>query len=198
VTSVEFSRDGKRILTASNDHTARVWNAAWNTTDLVEVISRLFQTDVQRLVDEAKAHIPRCLTLRQRAESSLDLEVPDWCYDMAKWPYQPRRLGLVGKDVTDENADRSQNKEKSGVVVSRVIAGLPAELAGLKVDDIVLDIGGQPASAEALRELENTPDSAPKTFTVLHNGQKVSMTILPRLAVPEPRPARKNPARDRS
>jgi WD40 repeat protein len=51
-----FSPDGKRIVTASQDGTARVWNIL---------------PDTQALVSAAKAIAPRCLTPAQRARTRL-------------------------------------------------------------------------------------------------------------------------------
>ena len=72
VYSAAFSPDGKRIVTASQDKTARVWD--------------LFP-DTQALVSAAKAAVPRCLTQEQRKSFFLPPEPPAWCIEMAKWPY---------------------------------------------------------------------------------------------------------------
>jgi len=53
VGSAAFSPDGKRIVTASWDHTALLWEVFANT---------------QELVSHAKAAIPRCLTPTQRKD----------------------------------------------------------------------------------------------------------------------------------
>jgi hypothetical protein len=71
VNSAVFSPDGQRILTASNDNTARLW--------------RVFLT-TRSLVDEAKARVPRCLTVEQRRQAFLDPSPPPWCVEQEKWP----------------------------------------------------------------------------------------------------------------
>jgi WD40 repeat protein len=72
VTSAVFAPDGGRILTASSDNTARLWEAF---------------PDPQALVDRVKAEVPRCLTPEQRQRLFLAPEPPRWCTDMHKWPY---------------------------------------------------------------------------------------------------------------
>jgi hypothetical protein len=72
VSSAAFSPDGKRIVTASRDNTARLWEIFVNT---------------QQLVAHAKAAVPRCLTAAQLADFFLPKEPPPWCIEMEKWPY---------------------------------------------------------------------------------------------------------------
>jgi WD40 repeat protein len=71
--SAAFSPDGKRIVTASSDKTARIWDIPPDTT--------------QALVDRAKADVPRCLTQAQRKAFFLPRDPPAWCIEKAKWPY---------------------------------------------------------------------------------------------------------------
>jgi hypothetical protein len=61
-----------RILTASSDNTARVWETF---------------PEPQTLVDHMKTEVPRCLTPEQRQALFLAPTPPRWCVDMHKWPY---------------------------------------------------------------------------------------------------------------
>jgi WD domain, G-beta repeat len=72
VNSAAFSPDGQRIVTASDDKTARIWQVF---------------PDTQALVSHAKAAVPRCLALAQRKAAFLPPEPPAWCIEMEKWPY---------------------------------------------------------------------------------------------------------------
>ena len=115
--SAAFSPDGKRIVTASADKTARVWDAETGKPigeplkghDGI-VCSAAFSPDGKRIVtaSQDKRHgygtsfaiprhlcrtprpFPRCLTPTQRKAFFLPPEPPAWCIEMAKWPYNTR------------------------------------------------------------------------------------------------------------
>ena len=72
VGSAAFSPDGKRIVTASEDKTARLLRIFPGTEEIVAV---------------AKAASPRCLTAEQRHQFFLPAEPPTWCIEQEKWPY---------------------------------------------------------------------------------------------------------------
>jgi hypothetical protein len=89
VDSVAFKPNGKRIVTASWDKTARLWDAG----------------TVQELVERAKLVVPRCLTKQQR-ETFLGKpppEPPDWCYRFNKWPYETNYwMQVTSREEADE------------------------------------------------------------------------------------------------
>jgi hypothetical protein len=72
VDTASFSPGGKRIVTASDDKTARIWDVF---------------PDTKSLVSHVKAAIPRCLTLTRSKAFFLPPEPPAWCIEMEKWPY---------------------------------------------------------------------------------------------------------------
>jgi hypothetical protein len=115
---VEFSPDGRRVLTTSTGNTARIWDietqqqiavltgvhnrplasAAYSpdgrhvvtaSSDKTARIWPVFPT-TEDLVEHSKQVIPRCLTREQRANARLDMEPPAWCIEMGKWPYDTR------------------------------------------------------------------------------------------------------------
>jgi dipeptidyl aminopeptidase/acylaminoacyl peptidase len=114
VSSAAFSPDGQRIVTASADKTARIWDAATGkpigelrghdsavrsaafSPDGKRIVTASFDktariwdvfANTQALVSAAKAAVPRCLTTVQRKGFFLPPEPPPWCIEMEKWPY---------------------------------------------------------------------------------------------------------------
>jgi WD40 repeat protein len=108
-----FAPDGGRILTASNDNTARLWDRHGKPLATLAghtgwVLSAVFAPDggriltasrdntarlweafpeIPTLLDQMKADVPRCLTSEQRESLFLAVKPPRWCIDMHKWPY---------------------------------------------------------------------------------------------------------------
>src|SRR5262249_15930856 len=68
----EFSPDGRRVVTASYDRTARVYKIFPTTNELIE---------------EAKRAVPRCLTPQPRDGAFPAPEPPEWCIPMGNGPY---------------------------------------------------------------------------------------------------------------
>jgi WD40 repeat protein len=115
VLSAAFSPDGKRIVTASADNTARLWDAETGHPiseplkgHADAVLSAAFSPDGKRIVTAsadktvrlweifantqelmscAKAVTPRCLTAAQRNMFGLPPEPRPWCIELEKWPY---------------------------------------------------------------------------------------------------------------
>ena len=114
VWAVAFSPDSTRVLTSSNEGTARLWDVATGKTvatlaghtDRVTAVAfspdgtrvltgsddntarlwRVFRSS-QALIDTVKTTVPRCLTPAQREAFHLGTPPPRWCYERNLWPF---------------------------------------------------------------------------------------------------------------
>jgi serine protease Do len=78
-------------------------------------------------------------------------------------------LGVGIDPVSEEVAKRTNAQEGVGVIINSVFEGDPAHLAGLKVGDIILKIGG----AEI-----NSPNSMIRVIGAITPGQTINLDIL--------------------
>jgi hypothetical protein len=76
-----LSMGGGRILAAGDDGDLRIWEFDRDPAAAPAAAGRA-------LVDRARQELPRCLTRAERERARLAVEPPDWCIEMAKWPYQ--------------------------------------------------------------------------------------------------------------
>jgi TIR domain/WD domain, G-beta repeat len=133
VISAVFSADGKRILTASLDKTARLWDAdgkplatleghkdavrraafsgdgAFIITASADHTAHVWRVypDPQELVNVAKERVPRCLAPKEREDLFLPLEPPAWCKTMSKWPYDAATLAAAHAEARKYSMERS-------------------------------------------------------------------------------------------
>jgi len=111
-----FSPDGTRILTGSQDSTARLWDAATGETVATltghedSVMAAAFSPDGRRvltgaedwtarlweLIDTVKTTVPRCLTPTQREAFHLGTPPPRWCYERNLWPFADHGQPYIG------------------------------------------------------------------------------------------------------
>ncbi len=91
-------------------------------------------------------------------------------------------LGVeMAQDVAPAVAERLGMKNGQGVVVAAVRDSSPAAKAGLKVDDVIVGINGQPVhdNRGLVRAIGNLPVGKPVDVEVLRDGQtkKLSVTL---------------------
>jgi serine protease Do len=85
--------------------------------------------------------------------------------------HRPASLGYLGVgvlDLTDERVKALKLKDNSGVDVKRVDEDSPAAKAGLKIDDVVLEVNGRPISDH---------EQFQTTIGEIQPGTKVKLTI---------------------
>ncbi len=78
-------------------------------------------------------------------------------------------LGISVQDISDNIAKNLNHKNKSGALVSDVFKGDPADKAGIKVGDIIIEINGKP--------VKNTHELL-LTIAALHVGQKMNIKAI--------------------
>jgi len=82
-------------------------------------------------------------------------------------------LGVGLTDLTPELRGHFGVPEDSGVMVSKVDAGSPADKAGIKVGDIVTSLDGKPVGTtfDMRQRIRAADDGAPATLEVWRNGK---------------------------
>src|SRR5499426_1688435 len=78
-------------------------------------------------------------------------------------------LGIVIQDLTDQLAGSFGVKEGGGVLVAEVMKGSPADAAGLKAGDIVVELGGSP--------IKEVPDLQRRVAAV-KPGQTMKLSVI--------------------
>jgi len=87
--------------------------------------------------------------------------------------------GITLADVPDSLAEHLGLKVGEGVMLERIVEGLPADKAGLKVKDIIIEAEGtKPLNQDKLREILRSKDPGQKVaVTVLRKGDKKEFAI---------------------
>jgi serine protease Do len=78
-------------------------------------------------------------------------------------------LGISVQDISEDIAKNLNHKNRSGAIVSDVFKGDPADLAGIKLGDVITEING--------KAIKDTHDLL-LTIAALHVGDKVSIKII--------------------
>lgn len=88
-------------------------------------------------------------------------------------------IGVLVKDVKEEDAKEFKLPEIIGVIVTEVKPGSPAEKAGLRENDVILEFDKEKVrSAMALRRMiEETPEGKKVNLTIWRDGRVKNLTI---------------------
>src|SRR5256885_15858317 len=78
-------------------------------------------------------------------------------------------LGIVIQDVTDQLAGSFGVKEREGVLVAEVMKGSPADTAGLKAGDVVVELSGTP--------IKEVPDLQ-RRIASIRPGQTMKLVVI--------------------
>ena len=97
-------------------------------------------------------------------------------------------VGIGLQDLTPELAKFFNVKEKEGALINQVFAGSPAEEAGLRVGDIVVEIDGKKIkdSQDVVREVLKKQVGQKIQFVIIRDGKRVEVSITTGLMPSEP------------
>jgi hypothetical protein len=106
--------------------------------------------------------------------------------------YAQSRIILEPSSIFEEGLPESLTGmglkiEDSSLIVSKVIPGSPTEEAGILEDDILLEINGNPVSAEQLNELDSLlPDTVNSVVSLklMRNGSELELELITNYLVP--------------
>ena len=88
-------------------------------------------------------------------------------------------LGIMIQDVTEDLAKAFGVAEREGVIVANVMPGGPADAAGLKGGDIVLEFGGTPIreTPDLQRRVAGVPPGQVVDLNVLRDSQRLTLKV---------------------
>jgi len=88
-------------------------------------------------------------------------------------------IGVEPQDITPELADAFRLPRKEGAIVAGVMRGSPAERAGVRVGDILVDVDGKPITGTTtmLDVIAQLPPGTTATFRFLRDGRTVELPI---------------------
>lgn len=96
------------------------------------------------------------------------------------WVEEGAYLGVMLEDVEADDAKELNLKEERGALVEKVVEGSPAEKAGLKEDDVILSMNGQPVeSAAQLKRMigESVPGRTAR-LEITREGKEQNISVV--------------------
>ena len=89
-------------------------------------------------------------------------------------------IGVEPQDVTPELAEAFKLARKEGAIIAGVMRGGPADKAGVKVGDILVDVEGRPVpnTASMLNQIAQLTPGTNARFRFLRDGREVELPIV--------------------
>jgi serine protease Do len=90
--------------------------------------------------------------------------------------------GQIGVSIRDLNDEELKGKTATGVVVEDVEADSPAQKAGFRAGDIVVEFDGERvrSARQFMRLVQETPSGRTASAAVTRDGQRVALSVQPR------------------
>jgi serine protease Do len=100
-------------------------------------------------------------------------------FDVPAW--RGSSLGASIRDVDRADVEREKLPAESGAVIDEVRSGSPAERAGLRTGDVIVDFDGESvrSARHLVRLVDETPPGRAVTAAIIRGGARVSVTITP-------------------
>lgn len=88
-------------------------------------------------------------------------------------------LGVEPKDTSHENADSANHNEQQGIVVAGFGHGSPAESAGIRVNDVILEFNNKPvvSTQSMLNEVSSLKPGTEVLIKVLRDGRNINFKV---------------------
>jgi serine protease Do len=87
-------------------------------------------------------------------------------------------MGVGIQDLSPDLAAYYHLKDQKGALVTKVYEGDPADKAGIKTNDIIVEANGKPVSSRDLsRTIANTPVGERVPITILRNGKEKTLYV---------------------
>lgn len=89
-------------------------------------------------------------------------------------------LGIKIQEVTPSVAQRLKVRVRAGVLVDGVTSSSPAETAGVKKDDVIVEFAGQPVRVpgELQDIVEQQPVGSTRPVVLMRNGEKLTLEVV--------------------
>ena len=163
-----FVRDGKKqtLTVEVGERDQRRFVVAvpgGGSEDITIHMPDLEQLDAQRLQMLAEGELERTLAENEKHLRKLELMIPRgehrqggaWAFAFARRP----RLGVELVETTPDLREFLGGKKDAGVLVGKILTGMPAEKAGVRVGDLIVSVDGDAVEdsgdlIEALSEKE--------------------------------------------
>lgn len=95
------------------------------------------------------------------------------------------RIGVSLRDVDDDDVKTSKLQTAAGAIVEEVSTGSPAEKAGMRKGDVIIEFDGERVRSvrQLTRLVQDTPEGRKVPAVLMRDGQRVTVTIEPRADV---------------
>ncbi len=90
-------------------------------------------------------------------------------------------LGIAGAASAMPRAARTESDERSAIKVIEVVPGAPADRAGIRVDDLIIELNARPmhSVSDLQTVLQHDVIGAPLAVTVLRDGTELKLEVTP-------------------